>query len=185
MVNYFQQGFKKCGIILLLFSVIVWYNLLMALKLLGNQQKVVKSSLNMRNDEFCKLYVSFDKEFYGNATACYTKVYGVKNYQVAQAASGRLLSNPKITARINELLSTEGFNDLNVDKQLLFIINQHKKLDVKMKGISEYNKLKKRVDNKIELIMPRPILGGDLDDDEVIHKIDKSKAKTVIPENDV
>jgi hypothetical protein len=46
-----------------------------------------------------------------------------------------------------------------------------------MKGIEHYNKLKKRVADKMELIIPRPIM--ELDDDEVIHKIDKSKAKDI------
>lgn len=145
------------------------------------KQQVAETKLNIKQEAFCKLYVSFNKEFYGNATACYQKVYGV-SYMNAKTSAGRFLDNPKITARINALLSEEGFNDQNVDKQLLFIINQHKKLDVKMKGISEYNKLKKRVDNSIQIIMPKPIM--ELEDDEVIHKIDKKKAVEIDP-NDV
>lgn len=138
-----------------------------------------KGHLNLKQDAFCKLYVSFDKEYYGNATACYKKIYGTTNQQVATTLAGKMLSNNKITARINELLSIEGFNDQNVDKQLLFIINQHKKLDVKMKGISEYNKLKKRVTDRLEISIPKPILDIDSDEETMRELDEKKKAKTV------
>lgn len=124
---------------------------------------------------FCEVYAK-DPTIMGNATEAYLKVYG-GNRASANSLAPRMLKNPKITAQINAFLSEEGFNDENVDKQHLFIINQHKDLNVKMKGIEHYNRLKKRIENKMEIVMPKPII--DLDDDEVIHKIDKSKAKEI------
>ncbi len=132
-----------------------------------------KATLNLKQEEFCRLYAT-DKTVYGNATACYMKVYGIKNVLQAKASAGQMIANVKITARINDLLSDEGFNDQNVDKQHLFVINQHKDLSVKMKGIEHYNKLRKRIDNKIELILPKPIM--ELEDDETIRMVDKKKA---------
>jgi hypothetical protein len=72
------------------------------------------------------------------------------------------------------LLETGGFNDQNVDKQLLFVINQHGDLQSKVRSIAEYNKLKKRVENKMELILPKPILGEVFKEDNV-HSNDRNK----------
>jgi hypothetical protein len=38
--------------------------------------------------------------------------------------AAKLLTNANICKRINELLEEGGFNDQNVDKQTLFLINQ-------------------------------------------------------------
>jgi hypothetical protein len=142
----------------------------------GNMALTIDKPLNHRQEEFCMRYAT-DPYIYGNATEAYSRVYKVGTREVAQVLSSRLMADPRITARINTLLSQDGFNDENVDKQHLFIINQHKDIHAKMKGIEHYNKLKKRVADKMELIIPRPIM--ELDDDEVIHKIDKSKAKDI------
>jgi len=136
-----------------------------------------KIKINAKQKLFCELYCSFEHEMYGNATRCYMKAYGQNNYLTATSSAKQLISKPEIMAYINKLLSNEGFNDQNVDKQHLFIINQHKDLPTKMKGIQEYNKLKKRITDRMELIIPKPVM--ELDDDEVIHKIDKGKAREI------
>ena len=132
--------------------------------------------LNIKQDLFCKLYAT-DSDIMGNASRAYMKAYGAENPIVAKASANKLMDRPEITAQINEYLSTEGFNNENVDKQLNYVINQHRDLNVKVKGIQEYNKLKKRITNTLEIVAPKPIM--DLEDDETIHKIDKSKAKDV------
>lgn len=113
-----------------------------------------KDGLNLQQEEFCKLYVSPDRELFGNGAQCYLAVYGAEyllkykkpmNYLVALAASSRLLTKVNVMARINGLLEAGGFNDENVDKQHLFLINQHRDLKTKMMAIKEYNALKKRV----------------------------------------
>lgn len=140
------------------------------------KQIIVKEKkINLRQDMFCKLYAT-DPQILGNASQCYLKVYG-GTYETAKGNGMKLLNKPEIVARINDYLDKEGFNDQNVDKQHLFIINQKKDLNVAMKGIQEYNKLKKRVNASIEIIMPKPVM--ELEDDEVVQKIDKSKAKDV------
>lgn len=138
------------------------------------KKQIGKRNLNIKQDLFCKVFAT-DPQIMGNGSQCYLKVYGGA-YESAKVNANKFLSDERITARINEYLSTEGFNDVNVDKQHLFIINQKKDLNVSMKGISEYNKLKKRVTNQIELVIPKPIMSWD-DETDTIKKIDKSKAR--------
>lgn len=125
-----------------------------------------EAGLNLQQEEFCKLYTSsesIDRELFGNGVQCYLEVYGGEYYRlnrkpmsylVAIASSSRLLANVKIIKRINELLEEGGFNDQNVDRQHLFLINQHADLKTKMSAIKEYNAVKKRVDpNRQTLIV--------------------------------
>ncbi len=129
--------------------------------------------LNVKQDLFCKIYAT-DPLVMGNATLAYQKAYKVENYVSAKTAVRVLIDKPEITARINDYLQQEGFNNENVDKQLLYVINQHRDLPTKVKGIQEFNKLKKRITNQIELVIPKPIM--DDDDEVVIRKIDKKRA---------
>lgn len=124
---------------------------------------------------FCRAYAT-DPLILGNATEAYKIVYGVSHI-AAKMASCKLMASPRIIAKINEYIEKQGFNNENVDKQHLFLINQHKDLNVKMKGIEHYNKLKKRISDRVELVIPKPIM--ELEEDEVIHKIDKGKARDV------
>lgn len=116
--------------------------------------------LNHQQEEFCQLYIGKDTELFGNGAQCYLAVYGAEyllknkkpmNYLVAIAASSRLLANVKVLDRINQLLETGGFNNENVDKQHLFLINQHADFKTKMAAIKEFNELKQRVTKKLEL----------------------------------
>lgn len=118
-----------------------------------------EAGLNHHQEEFCKFYTSseaVDRELFGNGVQCYIEVYEPDQtkpnwYKTALAASSRLLANVKVIGRINELLIEGGFNDSNVDKQHLFLINQHADLKTKMAAIKEYNAVKKRVENKMTL----------------------------------
>ena len=119
-----------------------------------------EDGLNLQQEAFCQLYVNNDRELFGNGTQCYLEVYGaehlIKNnkplsYQVAMVNASNLLRNPKIIARINSLLETGGFTDENVDKQHLFLINQHADLKTKMAAIREYNELKQRIQKKLDI----------------------------------
>ncbi len=128
--------------------------------------------LNVKQDLFCKIFAT-DPECLGNATYAYMKAYGATMITARPAAS-RMIDLPEITARINDYLEQDGFNNVSVDKKHNFLIKQNKDFGVSLKAIQEYNKLKKRVTNIVELTIPKPII--DLDDDEVIHKMDKKRA---------
>lgn len=110
--------------------------------------------LNPRQEEFCQLYAS-DREFFGNGVQTYVEVYDIDQskrgwYKVACAAASRLLSNVKISARINEILEEGGLNDRFVDKQLTFLITQHADFTNKLGALREYNKLKQRITEKVD-----------------------------------
>jgi hypothetical protein len=117
--------------------------------------KWVIEDRNARQEKFCQLYAS-DREFFGNGVETYIEVYEPDMskpnwYKTACAAASRMLSNVKVYTRINELLNSDGLNDNNVDKQLLFLINQHADNTNKVAAIREYNKLKQRITDKIDI----------------------------------
>lgn len=141
-------------------------------KELNNLDKIEnpkEDKLNIQQELFCQLYAT-DREFFGNGTQTYIEVYEPDQkkpnwYRGAQASASRLLSNVIICARINELLEMGGLNDAFVDKQLLYLIQQHEDKTAKVAAIREYNKLKSRVTEKIDHTskgkrLPTPIYGG-------------------------
>lgn len=116
--------------------------------------------LNLQQEEFCKLYVSPDRELFGNGAQCYLAVYGAEyllknkkpmSYLAAIACASRLLTKVNVIDRINGLLEEGGLTDVNVDKQLLFLINQHSDLKTKIAAIREYNALRNRVKKNLDL----------------------------------
>lgn len=117
-----------------------------------------KEGLNPKQEAFCELYVNSDREFFGNGVESYIEVYEPKKqgnwYNTAKASASRLLTNDNVIKRINELLETGGFTSENVDKQHLFLINQHSDLKTKMAAIKEFNALKERVKDKLIIIAP-------------------------------
>ncbi len=119
--------------------------------------------LNLKQEKFCQLYTSQDREMFGNGVESYIEAYEPDKsnenwYNGAKASASRLLSSVNVIERINELLEEGGFLDQNIDKQHLFLINQHADLKTKLGAIKEYNALKKRIGNKLELILPKPLL---------------------------
>lgn len=112
------------------------------------------TKLNPRQELFCQYYVS--EEFFGNGTQSYIKAYKVDitvrgAYAMARAGASENLTKPNICARINELLDNAGLNDEFVDKQLLFLIQQHADLAAKKGAIQEYNKLRQRIVDKLDI----------------------------------
>ena len=124
------------------------------------------ADLNPKQEEFAKLYAS-DQEFFGNGVQSYIEAYNPNQskpnwYKTSCSRASELLSNPKVCARINQLLEEGGLNDQFVDKQLTFLITQHADFGSKMSAIREYNQLKSRITKNIKASVefPTPILGG-------------------------
>lgn len=119
--------------------------------------------LNLQQEEFCKLYTnseSIDRELFGNGVQCYIEAYDIDltkkgAYETARVCASQLLTKPNVIARVNELLEEGGFNDQNVDRQHLFLINQHADLKTKMAAIKEYNAVKKRVEPSGQTLIVR------------------------------
>lgn len=126
-------------------------------------EESVGKKLTKRQLLFCKLFVSED--FYGNGTQAYLEVYDIDHskpnwYKTATAAAARLLANVRVCAQINKLLEDGGLNDNFVDKQLLFLLTQNADYTNKAAAIREYNKLKSRITDKVEVTLPKPIYDG-------------------------
>lgn len=112
-----------------------------------------EGTLTQRQEKFCELYTSQDKELFGNGVQTYLEVYDVDKtkpnwYDTACSAASRLLRNVKVIDKINKLLEEGGLNDQHVDKEILFLINQHADFGTKLGAIKEYNKLKQRIIEK-------------------------------------
>jgi hypothetical protein len=133
-----------------------------------NQQK--ERELNVCQRLFCLLSANNYATF-GNATLSYVEAYAYKLeglskekpfdkktgkyldseydklYNQASAEASRLIRNPKVKEEINRLLALQ-ISDERVDLELFKTIAQDTKLEAKVSAIREYNKLKKRVDEK-------------------------------------
>lgn len=110
--------------------------------------------LNEKQLLFCKLYVS--KEFFGNGTLSYCEAYGkdpndLKDYNSARHSASILLGNVNISKHINNLLEETGLNDQFADKRLLFLMSQNDDKSTALGAIREYNKVKGRVTDKLEV----------------------------------
>jgi hypothetical protein len=126
---------------------------------------------NPRWEKFCQCYVS--KDMYGNGQNSYVEAFNKKpksqmDWAVVRSHASTLLRNGNIVKRINELLDTEGWNDVNADKQALFMLNQHADLKVKLGVYKEYNAIKRRIAapqvnltlNKYEQFLSVNVSGG-------------------------
>ena len=141
-----------------------------------HKKSAVSLRLTDKREMFAKLYAT-DPECYGDHKRAYMKVYNSSEAN-AGANAAKLINDPAVISKINEYLSLDGFNDQNVDKQLLFVINQHKDLSTKVKGIQEYNKLKKRINNTMEIVLPKPLMSLE-DEDSFIRAKEQNKFKSV------
>lgn len=115
------------------------------------KQKEKKSKLTPQQELFCRIY-STQAEFFGNGTQSYIQAYKIKagGENGARASAGALLTNPNILARINELLDLV-LTDATADKELAFVMTQKQDFGAKIQGIREYNRLKGRINQKIEI----------------------------------
>lgn len=117
-------------------------------------KKESEIKLNQRQLLFCKYYVSEDT--LGNGVKSYCKAYDidvsdVKKYSEARFHASDLLSKQNISEHINNLLEASGLNDNFVDKRLLFLMSQNDDKGTSLGAIREYNKLKQRITDKLDV----------------------------------
>jgi phage terminase small subunit len=118
------------------------------------EEKEQKRELTPKQELFCKLYAT-EREYFGNGTQAYIKAYGLtirnnSDYASARAMASENLTKPNILKRINELLEVQ-LNDENADRQLAFLMEQDADFRAKLGAIKEYNKLKSRIENKLDI----------------------------------
>jgi hypothetical protein len=104
-----------------------------------------------KQKDFAKYYATHG-DCFGNGKQAYMKAYECDPL-CAEAWASRLLRNVKVCVAINDHLEKEGLNDQYVDKQLLFIISQHADMGNKMRAIDQYNKLKGRLKQQMEVLV--------------------------------
>lgn len=94
--------------------------------------------MTVKEKLFCEAYL----EFYGDGVkAIYEAGYDVKNSLVASAMASDKLRKPNIMAYVNSKLDEYGYNDDNVKKQHLFVINQMADLRAKNTALDMFYKL--------------------------------------------
>jgi hypothetical protein len=141
------------------------------------QPQVVEQTEKMlppKQELFCSYYIE-NSELFGNATLCYAEAYEYKldtlsqeepldaeqkptgerseydkAYNVCSVEGARLLRSPRIQARLNELLKSM-FTDEIADREHMKVMLQNRDLPSKMAAIREFNKLKARITEKIDL----------------------------------
>jgi hypothetical protein len=122
----------------------------------SNQNALVMTKgLTLQQKKFCEIYTS-ETEFYGNGVRSYCEAYGKEvksesSYNAAKKCASVLLTNSNILAYINKLLTDQGLNEVNVDKQLSFLIQQNSDFGTKLGAIKEFNALKERITQKLQL----------------------------------
>ena len=118
----------------------------------GNvDENEIKEKLWIKQELFCYLY-SCNMNCYWNWTQSYAKAYWFdledrKQNATARMWASRMLTNDNILKHIRKL-QEEYLSSEVVDKELTFLILQRVDLWVKIRAISEYNKIKWRYDQK-------------------------------------
>ncbi len=122
------------------------------------------NDVNPNQELFCQLYFG-PGEFFGNGTWSYIKAFNMnvpliaysylktkekKVYNVAKTQSYTLLTKPNIQARGKKIL-TDYLAEIPVDRELSWAIIQRKDIASKVQAIREFNKLKNRILDKIDL----------------------------------
>jgi len=111
--------------------------------------------LNKKQELFCQTFAT-KWALFGNWVRTYIEVYSPNmtkpnRYKTACSTASEILSYPKVYKRINQLLEEDWLNDVEVDKQHKYLIEQQVDLWVKMRAIDSYNKLKQRMEDKIKI----------------------------------
>ena len=123
--------------------------------------------LTLKEKLFCHKYL----EFKGSGIdAIYEAGYKPKNAKIAASMAYENLVKPDISAYITIKLEEYGFNDENVEKQHLYLINQFGDLHAKRGAIDMfYKRFGKYAPQKIKFMDDHE----DLDDDEIEKEINK------------
>lgn len=108
--------------------------------------------LNNKQQLFCKYYI--DNKW--NATKAYMKAYSSKNEKTARTNASRLLTNANILREIDQILSDSWLNNHFIDIELLSLIKQSDNPNVKIRAITEYNKLARRYDEWVNNFIITP-----------------------------
>jgi hypothetical protein len=110
------------------------------------KSKLLNETLTACDEVFVESYYDLHSPIAGNGTKCVLKAYPDSEFTYMTAANkaNGLLKTPKIIQAGRELIESQGFNDENIDRETLKIIEQDKDLTNKRAAIDMANKLKGR-----------------------------------------
>ena len=129
-----------------------------------NRDIITTDKLTPRQERFCRLYFS-SGEFFGNGVWSYIVAYDYdipliglsslntaqkKAYSVARSGAYDILTKPYIIKEGKKILDSLIESEV-VDRELVKVILQNKDLSSKVSAIREFNKLKGRIQNKLDL----------------------------------
>lgn len=110
--------------------------------------------LTPKEQLFCE-YFSTDRDVFGNGVQAYMKAFGPKvKYGTAKVQAYRLLTKPNIVKRCRELIDVYFSNEV-ADRELAMVALQYGDLSAKIAAIREYNKVKKRITEVVEIYDPQ------------------------------
>lgn len=96
-------------------------------------------TMTLKEKLFCEFYLEFKGD---GVDAIKEAGYDVKNNLVAASMAYENLRKPHLMVYINSLMEEYGFNDDNVEKQHMFLLQQHADLKTKAKAVEMYYKLR-------------------------------------------
>lgn len=140
--------------------------------------------LTIKEKRFCEAYL----EAFGNGVkAVFEAGYKVKNALVAKSIAYNLLTNAHIIAYVDSLLEKYGFDEENVIKHHLYLLNQFGDLTNKAKAVDMFYKIKGRYAPTKIYTEPNPL--DDLTDEELEEKAEEltkkiNKLKNAKPKNE-
>lgn len=111
---------------------------------------------NPKHELFCKVYTEPWTSMYCNGSQSYAHVYWLDLTNQSKANTARtnahkLLMDTYILKRIRQLLDLWWLNDESVDGELLLVIKQNAEMPSKVAAIREYNKLRQRIIDKLDV----------------------------------
>lgn len=112
-------------------------------------------NLKPKQEAFCQHFTAGDEETFGNGTRAYLLAYGLDpenktDYDTAKQCAYRLLTNVHILKRVNQLMNVV-FSDEMADLELAWVAKQKTDLPSKVAAIREWNKVKGRITNKLQV----------------------------------
>jgi hypothetical protein len=110
--------------------------------------------LNDHQKRFCELYAYGPNR--GNGVLSYSEAYEIdlsekSGYGTCRSNASKLLTKTDILDYIRSLYESNDLNDTLVDNELAFVIKQNSDFGSKVAAIKEYNSLKSRIKNRLEV----------------------------------
>ena len=89
--------------------------------------------------------------YFGKPEIAFQEATGLDDLKACKKEANELLKEEYILRYLKKIIKVQELNDLNVDKELAFLVGQYADLPTKLGAIREYNKLKGRVAEKAEM----------------------------------